>query len=51
MYSVPSVVDPEPMTCIIEPGMSMLHIYTLVDNNGGLYLGGFIAANNVDMLK
>ncbi|CAD8057813.1 unnamed protein product [Paramecium sonneborni] len=39
--SVPKIVDPEPITCIIEPS----------EDEGGLYLGNLEAANNIDLLR
>ncbi|KAM3139757.1 hypothetical protein pb186bvf_008215 [Paramecium bursaria] len=39
--SVPTLVDPEPITCIIEP----------TDEEGGLYLGNYEGANNLDLIR
>ncbi|CAD8155482.1 unnamed protein product [Paramecium pentaurelia] len=41
VYSVPQIVDPDPITCIIEP----------THEEGGIYVGGYEGAKDLEMLK
>lgn len=50
VYTVPTMIDPDPITCILEPSNFIIQI-TIADELGGLYLGGYEAASNLDILR
>ena len=44
-------MDPDPITCIIEPSISFKAINSLADEICGLYIGNYEAASNVELLR